>query len=263
MKRTHTTNVIAVSMSLVTGAAVTAAFTGFSVDTDRPLFFGDFASSRLYANFDTADDRVVGVHCASADSSLPFYQARLGTWTEPNHVLSLIFPDLEYDTFLTVGLLTLQPGVSGTMITPGSQFEADGFLAGWSASSDAAFTHGPQVLLGQFTIEWDGSPVEIKLSMGLDWIDGLGETHRSCGAVIFGPLTPLPCHYPDRADLNHDCAIDGLDLALLLGAWGATCPSPIFAPCPSDLSCDGIVNGMDLAQLLGEWGTVPGCPWQR
>jgi DNA-binding beta-propeller fold protein YncE len=51
------------------------------------------------------------------------------------------------------------------------------------------------------------------------------------------------------ADLNGDGHVNGLDLALLLGAWGAC-----RGPCPADLNGDGLVNGLDLAQLLGAWG---------
>jgi hypothetical protein len=54
-----------------------------------------------------------------------------------------------------------------------------------------------------------------------------------------------------------DGAIDGADLAFLLGEWGANPGSPAdivsnatFAPPP-----DGFVDGADLAFLLGEWGT--------
>jgi hypothetical protein len=52
------------------------------------------------------------------------------------------------------------------------------------------------------------------------------------------------------ADLNGDGVVNGADLAILLGAWGA-CPKG--APCPADLDGDGGVGGADLAILLGAW----------
>lgn len=52
------------------------------------------------------------------------------------------------------------------------------------------------------------------------------------------------------ADINHDCKVNGSDLALVLGAWGP-CPDP--ENCPADLNGDGIVNGADLALVLGNW----------
>jgi len=49
-------------------------------------------------------------------------------------------------------------------------------------------------------------------------------------------------------DLNGDGIVNGIDLGLLLGAWGP-CPPP----CPPDINEDGIVDGFDLALLLGAW----------
>jgi Dockerin type I domain len=54
------------------------------------------------------------------------------------------------------------------------------------------------------------------------------------------------------ADLNGDGLVNGLDLAMLLAAWGR-CPAPP-AGCPADLDASGGVNGLDLAQLLAAWG---------
>ena len=60
---------------------------------------------------------------------------------------------------------------------------------------------------------------------------------------IVAPTAP-PC----PADLNGDGAVNGADLGLMLGAWGA-CPG-----CAADLNADGVVNGADLGLLLGSWG---------
>jgi hypothetical protein len=49
-------------------------------------------------------------------------------------------------------------------------------------------------------------------------------------------------------DLNRDGLVNGLDLTLLLAAWGP-CP----APCPADIDADGSVGGLDLAALLASW----------
>jgi hypothetical protein len=68
---------------------------------------------------------------------------------------------------------------------------------------------------------------------------------------------------PAPADLNRDGIVNGLDLALLLGAWGRCSPSPpgrgpgggfdVSETCPADLNADGIVDGLDLAMLLAAW----------
>ncbi|MFO0962409.1 MAG: hypothetical protein U0625_05820 [Phycisphaerales bacterium] len=54
---------------------------------------------------------------------------------------------------------------------------------------------------------------------------------------------------PCPADLNSDGRVDGADLGILLGSWGA-CGS-----CPADLNQDGVVDGADLGMLLGTWGS--------
>lgn len=54
-------------------------------------------------------------------------------------------------------------------------------------------------------------------------------------------------------DLNGDGAVDGSDLAIVLGSW-----NPIScAGCVADINGDGVVDGSDLALVLGTWGTCP------
>ncbi len=59
-------------------------------------------------------------------------------------------------------------------------------------------------------------------------------------------LTPASNSSP--ADLNGDCAVNVVDMLLLLGAWGE-CPS-----CPADLDDDGDVDVADFLLLLSAWG---------
>ncbi len=51
------------------------------------------------------------------------------------------------------------------------------------------------------------------------------------------------------SDLNADGQVDGADLAVLLGQWGASGPG--------DVDASGAVDGSDLAQMLGAWGACP------
>jgi hypothetical protein len=53
------------------------------------------------------------------------------------------------------------------------------------------------------------------------------------------------------ADITRDGAVNGADLALLLGAWGTAASSGAV---DADLDDDGLVAGADLAVLLGAWG---------
>ncbi|MFM8643597.1 MAG: dockerin type I domain-containing protein, partial [Phycisphaerales bacterium] len=53
-------------------------------------------------------------------------------------------------------------------------------------------------------------------------------------------------------DVSLDGSVDGIDLGLLLAAWGAVTPSG--ASQRSDIARDGNVDGVDLGQLLSRWG---------
>ncbi len=63
-------------------------------------------------------------------------------------------------------------------------------------------------------------------------------------SALDGISLELACTEP--ADLDGDCDVDALDLALLLGAWGSL-------RAPADLDGDGTVGAPDLAILLGAW----------
>lgn len=52
---------------------------------------------------------------------------------------------------------------------------------------------------------------------------------------------------PASGDLDGDGAVNGLDLGILLGAWGAC------AGCAADMNGDGTVDGLDLGAMLGAW----------
>jgi len=49
------------------------------------------------------------------------------------------------------------------------------------------------------------------------------------------------------ADISGDGSVDGIDLGMLLGAWGSAAPA-------SDLDGNGSVDGVDLGMLLAAWG---------
>ncbi len=61
-----------------------------------------------------------------------------------------------------------------------------------------------------------------------------------CSGLSVAGAGEVPC----PADLNGDGVVDPIDLATLLGSWGA-CPG-----CPTDLNGDGVVDPIDLATLL-------------
>jgi hypothetical protein len=62
-----------------------------------------------------------------------------------------------------------------------------------------------------------------------------------------------PSAPPCPADLNDDGAVNGDDLGILLGNWGA-CAS---TECPGDFDQNGSVDADDLGILLAAWGACP------
>ena len=57
----------------------------------------------------------------------------------------------------------------------------------------------------------------------------------------------LELTFHDLADLDKDGRVNGADLAILLGSWGAC------ADCRADVNGDGSVGGEDLSLILGGW----------
>ncbi|MBL9147768.1 MAG: dockerin type I repeat-containing protein [Phycisphaerae bacterium] len=59
--------------------------------------------------------------------------------------------------------------------------------------------------------------------------------------TVFEPASSIP------GDLDGDGSVNGADLSILLGSWGAC------SGCAADLNNDGFVDGADLSILLGGW----------
>jgi hypothetical protein len=102
-----------------------------------------------------------------------------------------------------------------------------------------------------------GLPLTQDLVAGQTYHLVIGSFSSTSGAVsgtlvIDGPTQPPPSCL---GDLNLDGVVNGADLGLVLGAWGA-CPGDVPG-CLGDLNVDGVVNGADLGLLLGAWGACP------
>lgn len=75
---------------------------------------------------------------------------------------------------------------------------------------------------------------------------GLGEPPLvDRGAHEFPGAPIAPC----VGDLDRSGTVDGADLGVVLGGWGAC------LGCAADLNSDGVVDGADLGLLLGAWGS--------
>jgi hypothetical protein len=138
----------------------------------------------------------------------------------------------------------------------------------------------------RFQISPDGATINARgewIPLGLPGLDGVNDPAPLGGIVnfsppytdfipfstiLFGSIADFPDLGPAPApaawfvdnisldlrgclgDLSGDGVIDGSDLGLLLGDWGA-------AGSPADLNNSGGVDGADLGLLLGLWGPCP------
>jgi alpha-tubulin suppressor-like RCC1 family protein len=66
-------------------------------------------------------------------------------------------------------------------------------------------------------------------------------------------LVQRDCETPCPADITGNGAVDGVDLAAVLGAWGGVGGGKSGA----DVNRDGSVDAADLAAVLGAWGPCP------
>src|SRR5262249_49558668 len=82
---------------------------------------------------------------------------------------------------------------------------------------------------------------------GAGWMVGVAACPEGLRAVL---IRPLPSECP--SDLDLDGHVTAADLAILLGAWGASISSPT-CDARSDIDHDGDVDATDLGILLGDW----------
>ena len=88
--------------------------------------------------------------------------------------------------------------------------------------------------------------VKSRISHDKNWIWVLGFRNRMLHRCVGGRGSDLGI----LGDLNDDGHVNGIDLAIVLGNWGA-CGA---GGCVADIDRDGWVNGVDLAIVLGSWG---------
>jgi hypothetical protein len=83
-------------------------------------------------------------------------------------------------------------------------------------------------------------------------VDGPAGGGVASGAAVPAVAVRLQAQEGIAGDVNGDGAVDGSDLAIMLGSWGScqACPS-----CPADLDGNCVVDAADLAVLLGSWGS--------
>ena len=116
--------------------------------------------------------------------------------------------------------------------------EGRGYVALEDLALEAGVQVAPEVRLSlPLAMSADGKTI---VGSGRDEFQGIDVTF----VLDLRPAQPA-C----PGDLNEDGEVNGLDLGILLGAWGQRGIA--------DIDQDGVVNGVDLGILLGNWGTCP------
>jgi hypothetical protein len=123
----------------------------------------------------------------------------------------------------------------------------------------ASFTVGGPVAVHHYGwTEFEVNAQSKALTMttwGVDWYTPQ-EAAADPDAIIARPLTvrqrfTVQSHLtPCPADRDGNRRVDGVDLGVVLAAWGAT-------ESAQDLTGDGVVDGPDLAVVLAAWGSCP------
>jgi MYXO-CTERM domain-containing protein len=150
--------------SLILAGSASADFTGMEYETVENGMAG-LTTYRIYAGVDVGGelDAVYGdeSNLLTVSSESGFYQNGFGGNTAPNAALFGFFASLEFDSFVTIGLLT---DTGDEMLNIGIEwagFEAGGAIVTdngtWFATpSDAqVFEVDGRVLVGQFTVNDD------------------------------------------------------------------------------------------------------------
>lgn len=111
-----------------------------------------------------------------------------------------------------------------------------------------------------FTHDMTGySGQTVTLAWHFDTVDGLVNFYRGWQVDQVRIIAPqFICEDVEPTcpeDLSGDGAVNGIDMLVLLSAWGP-CPED-ESPCPADINGDGNVDGLDLLMLLGAWGDCP------
>ena len=157
----------AVVSSLFTIGTASADFTGMQFETVENGMAG-LTTYRIYAGVDAGGelDAVYGdeFNGLSVSSDSGFYQNAVGGWGTPNAALFGFFASLEFDSFVTIGLLD---DAGDNMLSIGidyANFESGGSIATdngtWFATpADPQVNEvNGSVLVGQFTVN-DGDRV--------------------------------------------------------------------------------------------------------
>jgi hypothetical protein len=155
-----------------------------------------------------------------------------------------------YPVMLSAGSGLATTSVAGTLDSlPGKSFSLEFFAS--AACDPSGFGEG-RTFLGAVEVTTNAA--------GSTTFDALLPVAAGAGAFVTATATLLSTGSTSEfsacvqasaehvGDVDGDGDVDGADLGMLLGAWGAC------AACPADLNGDGVVDGADLGVLMANWG---------
>ena len=204
-------------------------------------------------------------HSKMVSTTGSFYQNIYGgpTSQDINPSLFSAFPDLEYDSFVTIGLSDQNGNAMSDIGIDWTDFESGGAIE----STDGSWYVTPADAQGdsewfqdQFCEDNNGVRIARLTVRGLDSIvffealfqgkdaDGVTWQDSDLMAIAYDDCdAPTSC----VGDINLDGTVDVLDLLQVIGNWGP-CTS-----CPADIDGNGVVDVIDLLEVIANWGPCP------
>lgn len=188
------------------------------------------------------------------------YEHWAGTDTPPDGMMIDLFPELRYDTFLTINRLQDDPD---TTLVPGTAIVSNQIIGGWFAVPEgqeqrqavdiSELTGIPDqagVLIAQITLV-PGAASELRSYSGTVRLYTAPEN----GGSLEGIEAQVEFLHDDcPADMDATGFVGISDLVDLLAAWGSNPGGP------PDFDFDGAVDVYDLVFLLASWGECPAEP---
>ncbi len=225
--------------------------------------FADTCEKSQSLNFSSAELGPIGAgspqvwsipNAARASTDVRLHVSALGDFDSPFETLTVKL-DTVYNQIVlgNTGAGTQCSEREGTLIVPMDLFNgamsADGTLVLRFEGSIAVDPNAcPQDSWIQATLEYTSSTTADCNSNGLldtcEIAKGLGSDANRNGMLDECEIPILTC----PGDFNLNNTVDGLDMGILLAAWGSTNQPDI------DLNDDGVVSGADLTILLVAWG---------
>ena len=272
---THPLRLLAMILPMMLAAMqATAGFVGFTGEVHAVSEHG--TTYRIYASFDDAGDELIAIYSIGSTEANPvalsttvttsFYQNPFGgsLATSINPAFFGAFPDLVYDSWLTIGSESSQdPEVSSIGISvPMGDFEAgqsftfDGGSWYVAPGTNSLATAGEdlKVLVAQFTVV-DGGTVTLDWNMQYDAASG--ETMNVTGATfdtstIIPPVTgctdDTACNFDAEANTEDGSCIipdasaceycDGSTIAVADADGDGTCDDDEVFGCTVSIACN-------------------------